>query len=127
MSIFSRKKEVRTDKLEDLFVSSSLLEFNMTKEKAMQIPTVTACVNLIANTIAGLNVKLYKEVDGEVIEINNDNRISLLNNETNDIFDGFQFKKALIEDLLLEGNAYAYINKNRNTVKSLNYVNPKSI
>ena len=128
MAIFNRKKEeVRDYKLEDLFVSSNLSNFNINKDMAMQIPTVSACTNLISNLIAGLPVKLYKEVNGEVREVKDDNRIALLNDETGDILDGFQFKKALIEDFLLEGNAYAYINKSRNTVKSLNYIEPKYI
>ena len=128
MAIFNRKKEeVRDYKLEDLFVSSNLSNFNINKDMAMQIPTVSACTNLISNLIAGLPVKLYKEVNGEVREVKDDNRIALLNDETGDILDGFQFKKALIEDFLLEGNAYAYINKSRNTVKSLNYIEPRHI
>jgi len=41
--------------------------------------------------------------------------------------DGFQFKKALVEDYLLCGAGYAFINRNRNKVKGLHYVEHASV
>ena len=38
-----------------------------------------------------------------------------------------QFKRALVRDYLLEGNAYSYINKRRNSVKSIHYVDCKNV
>ena len=46
----------------------------------------------------------------------------MFNLDTKDTLDGADFKKALVRDYLLFGGAYAYINKRRNTIKSLNYV-----
>lgn len=121
------KKEEREYDLEDLLLSGALSDFTITKDKALQIPTVSACTSLISNVVAGLPIKLYKEVDGKVTEIKEDVRVKLLNDETGDILDGFQFKKAIVEDYLLDGNAYAYINKYRNNVKSLHYVDNKCV
>lgn len=122
-----RKKEERDLSIEELIASAKLSATDVNKDKALQIPEVAACTNLISNVIAGLPIKLYKEQDGNAIEVNNDKRVKLLNDDTGDIMDGFQFKKALIEDYLLDGKGYAYINKYRNDVKSLHYVDSKHI
>ena len=57
-------------------------------------------------------IKLYREdiTDGKrkTVEIA-DHRCDLLNEDTKDTLDGAQFKKALVRDYLLTGNAYAYI------------------
>ena len=83
------------------------------------------CVNLISDTVAMIPIKLYKEemVNGKrkTVEVE-DSRCDLFNYDTKDTLDGVQFKKALVRDYLLDGNAYAYINKRRNLVKSLHYV-----
>ena len=50
-----------------------------------------------------------------------------MNDDTKDTLDGVQFKRAIVEDYLLDKGGYAYINKMRNTVKSLNYVEPSKI
>ena len=75
-------------------------------------------------------IKLYREeiADGKrkTVEIF-DQRCDLLNEDTKDTLDGAQFKKALVRDYLLNGGAYAYINKQRNLVKSLHYVDSKNV
>ena len=99
----------------------------ITADIAMSIPSVKSCVEFISKTIAMLPVKLYQEENGEAKEILNDPRIRLLNDETGDTLDGFQMKKAFIKDYLLNGTGYIYINKERNKVKSLNYVDYGSV
>ena len=96
---------------------------SVTKEMALNIPAISACANKIADTVASLNVKLYKKNDeGEVEEIKGDIRTKLLNEDTGDTLDGSQFKKALVMDMLLDKGGYAYVNKSRLKVKSLHYV-----
>jgi len=47
----------------------------------------------------------------------------LLNDDTGDTLDSVQFWRALITDYFLGKGGYAYINRNRNNVSSLHYVN----
>jgi HK97 family phage portal protein len=115
-----RKKEVRQT-LEEVLISGSALANEISKEQAMNIPSVSACVNLIADTISSLPIHLYKE-NGDKVEIVKDSRVALLNEETKDALNGQQFKRAMVEDFLLEGAGYAYINRSRNDVKSIHYV-----
>jgi HK97 family phage portal protein len=116
------RKEDRELTLEELLLSAGVLSETITKEQALNIPAVSACVGVISDTVASLPIQLYRDDGGKVTEIKNDDRVSLLNDDTKDTLDAFQFKKALIEDYLLKGSGYSYINRYRNTVKSLHYV-----
>ena len=128
MKLFNFKKrsiEANQDITDDLLLKSILSENTIGKAEALNIPAVARCVNLISDTVAMIPIKLYKEemVNGKrkTVEIE-DLRCDLFNYDTKDTLDGVQFKKALVRDYLLDGNAYAYINKRRNLVKSLHYV-----
>lgn len=125
-----KKKEVRTEELttlEDLLLQAKLGEDTVTKEMALNIPTLAGCLELVSNTIATLPIQLFKEENGKVIQVLDDDRIMLLNDDTRDTLDGFQFKKALVDDYLLMGNGYAYINKDRGKIKSLHYVKESDV
>ena len=91
-------------------------------KKALTLPAVAGAVDLISSTIASMPVKLYKYKQGKVEEQDNDPRVRLLNNDTGDTLDPFQFKKAIVEDYLMGKGGYAYIRKFRNRVTGLFYV-----
>lgn len=125
-----RKKETRSEEgttLEDLLLQAGLVEDEITRELAMNIPTLAGCVELVSNTIATLPIKLFKEENGTVSEVKDDVRIELLNDDTRDTLDAFQFKKALVADYLLEGHGYAYINKEKGITKSIHYVKENNV
>lgn len=129
------KEEVRADtnvKTGDVVESDVLLNALLgktvvTKEKALEIPTIQACINLIAGTISSLPINLYeKGEDGKVKEVR-DRRTFLLNNDTGDTLTATQFWRAMIEDYYLGKGGYAYINWNGMDVKSIHYVNEECI
>lgn len=128
MKLFNFKKrsvEANQNITDDLLLKSILSENAIGEAEALNIPAVARCVNLISDTVAMVPIKLYKEEivneKRKTVEIE-DPRCDLFNLDTKDTFDGVQLKKALVRDYLLSGNAYAYINKRRNLVKSLHYV-----
>lgn len=133
MAWWSRKKEKRADEaevsttLEDLLLQANLANDVVTREMALNIPTLSGCVDLIGNTIATLPIKLFKEENGKVEEVLEDNRLKLLNDETGDTLDAYQAKKAWIDDYLLKGNGYMYIKKERNEISSLHYVKEENV
>ena len=116
--------------VDDVLLSAILSQESISCEQALNIPAVARCVNLISETVSMIPIKLYREeiADGKrkTVEIF-DQRCDLLNEDTKDTLDGAQFKKALVRDYLLNGSAYAYINKQRNSVKSLHYVDSKNV
>lgn len=121
-----RNIEERDATPEELLLRALLANDEITKEKALNIPAVSACTDIISKLVATLPIKLYSENDGRVKEIV-DYRTRLLNDETGDTLDAFQFKKAIVEDYLLMGNGYAYINRNRNKIKSIHYVKENNV
>ena len=133
MGLFKFKKrsvQEITPSVNDVLLSAILSQDSISCEQALNIPAVARCVNLISETVSMIPIKLYREdiTDGKrkTVEIA-DHRCDLLNEDTKDTLDGAQFKKALVRDYLLNGNAYAYINKQRNSVKSLHYVDSKNV
>lgn len=131
MGLFSKRKvetrtsEVAVSTVEDKILVGLLKSANeMTVEKAINIPAVAGSVNFIANIIAMLPIKLYRENSekNETEEVKRDTRLKLLNEETGDLLNSFQMKRALIRDYLLSGNGYIYVRKNGNSIVSLNYV-----
>ena len=124
----NEKSEIRQS--EELVLKGFLNEDTDSEREAMNIPSVSKCVNLIAGTVSMIPIKLYKEefLNGKrkTVEIE-DSRCDLFNLDTKDTLGGVDFKRALVRDYLLFGNAYAYINKRRNTIKSLNYVSNENV
>ncbi|MDF2842481.1 MAG: portal protein [Herbinix sp.] len=108
--------------VDDVLLSAMMGRSELTKAEAINIPAVKGCINFAAYTVSMLPIKLYKEVDGEVIEIKDDPRLRLLNDETGDTLDAVQFWRAMLEDYFLGRGAYAYKNMSLNTVKSIHYV-----
>lgn len=127
MGIFSRLIKRSTDEgttpvVSDVLLQALLNNEAITREKALTIPTVSGAVDLIANTIACMPVKLYKYKQGSVEEVEDDNRVKLLNQDTHDTLDPYQMKKAMVEDYLLGKGGYCFINRNKNDVTGLYYV-----
>lgn len=126
MGIFNRKKrdieQKITPPIDDVLLRALFNGETITREKAMTLPAVAGAVDFISNMIACMPVKLYKYKQGKVEEVTDDTRTKLLNNDTGDTLDAFQFKKAMVEDYLMGKGGYAYISKSRNDVVGLYYV-----
>lgn len=119
-----KKREINIDSLDPL-LKATISNQKIERQDALEIPAVSSCVELICNTFAMIPFKLYQEsnVNGkkETKEVD-DNRVKLINDDTTDVLDGFQFKKAICEDFLLGKGGYAYIKKNGNQFTGLFYV-----
>lgn len=122
-----RSEETETPAVEpvidDVLLRALLDNETITREKAMTLPAVSAAVDFITNSVASMPVKLYKRENGKVEEIA-DIRTKLLNSDTGDTLDAFQFKKAMVEDYLMGKGGYAYIQKSRNDITGIFYVEP---
>ena len=126
MGIFKKRETVLDEgKVDDVLLRAYLNGFEVHREDALAIPCVSAYVDLICNTFAQIPIKLYKETvkDGKkVTEEVKDDRVSIINDDTRDKLDGFQFKKAMCEDYLLGKGGYAFIGKVGNKFNALYYV-----
>lgn len=111
-----------TPPVDDVLLSALINGETITREKAMTLPAVAGAVDFISNMIASMPVKLFKYKQGKVEALDGDSRVKLLNKDTGDTLDAFQFKKAMVEDYLLGKGGYAYIRRYRNEITGLFYV-----
>lgn len=126
------EKETIIDKnaVEDVILKALIEGEEIDREKVLMIPAVSSAVGLICDSFAMIPFKLYKKTnkDGkkQTSEVE-DNRVNIVNYDTGDTLDGFQFKKAIAEDYLLGKGGYAYIIKKGNNFIGMNYVEEKKV
>ena len=109
--------------LTDLLLMALVKNEKITREKALTLPAVSGAVDFISGSIASMPVKLYKYKNGKVEEVQRDNRVRMLNGDTGNTLDGFQTKKAMVEDYLLGKGGYCFIQRDRqNNVTALKYI-----
>lgn len=108
--------------VDDVLLQALINDEPITREHALMIPAVSSAVDFISGTIASMPVKLYKYKQGKIEEQEKDIRVQLLNGDTGDTLDGYQLKKAMVEDYLLGKGGFCYIQKSRNDVTGLYYV-----
>ena len=98
------------------------------EKSAMQIATVYACVRLLAETMAGLPLHLYRYTDPaeQNKEKAKDHPLyKLLYRQPNEEMTSFTFRETMMTHLLLWGNAYAQIIRNgRNNILGLYPLQP---
>ena len=100
------------------------------EKSAMQIATVYACVRLLAETVAGLPLHLYRMKDGT----NAKERAvehplyKLLYRQPNPEMTSFSFRETMMTHLLLWGNSYAQIIRDgRNNIMALYPLLPENV
>ena len=113
-----------TPEVNDVLLQALLNGEAITREKAMTLPAVAGAVDFICSMVASMPVKLYKYKQGRVEEVEDDNRVKLLNGDTGDTLNAYELKYKLTEDYLMDKGGYAYIQRYRNEVTGLFYVEP---
>ncbi len=98
------------------------LDGELTREAAGGIPTVSACIQKIADTVSMLPIKMYQKQNNEVSEIVDDVRLKLLNQDTGDTLSTSDMWKAVINDYYLGNGGWIYINSQGIMPKSLHYI-----
>lgn len=129
MGLFDRlRKKERAEpfspenNVDDVLLRALLKGEQIDREKAMTVPAVSGAVDLIAGMIASMPVKLYKRNGKNIEEITDDPRTQMLNGDTQDTLSGYELKKNMVEDYLMGRGGYCYIDRLRNDVRGLYYV-----
>jgi len=85
---------------------------SVTTDSSMTFSAVFACVRIISESIASLPVRVYRvETDGDKIEELAHPVNRLLTRKPNDFMTTYTFLDVLMNNLLLEGNSYFYIER----------------
>jgi HK97 family phage portal protein len=95
----------------NLFGSSS--GENVSKEQALRIAAVWSCVRVLSETIASLPISLYeKDADNRKQVLSNNPLNTLVGEQPSPLFNSFMFFERILVDLSLDGNFYAFIERN---------------
>lgn len=123
LDIFKKRSiAIDANTVDDVLLKAIMDGETISRQQALTLPAVSGAVDFISGTIASMPVKLYKVKDGQVEEREDDPRVKLLNCDTGDTLDGYQLKKAMVEDYLLGKGGYCYIQRSRNDVTALKYI-----
>ena len=106
-------------------ISASLLFGGYTKKNAIGLSAFFSATNLISNSIALLPVSENQLNDNKRTVVENSNITPLFYNMFLTKFNVF---KKIVEDVILKGNAYLYINRDEaGHPKSLTYLRPSQV
>ena len=127
--------EERADSTENITEPDSALlralvgDGKISAKTALEIPAFSACVDFVANTVAMLPIKLYKEnAEAHTTEeVTDDPRLRLLNDEAGGNMSALETKRAQIRDMLVYGAGYVYIERGRGGIQSLRYVDNRDV
>lgn len=129
MGLFKKRaeesQETQTTKEEEILfanLSDDFIDF----DTAMKIPAFAACINMIANTVSMIPIKLYKKENDTVKELKDDYRVKMLNEDPKDSLSAVDMKRQLVCDYFERGG-YLYIERHGNTINSLRYVDNREI
>lgn len=129
LDFFRKKNEIQKDAFGSFSITNySSNKDDITEEQALSIPTVTNCVDLICASVSQLPIYLYEaQEDGSVKKIEGDPRVEILNENPNDLLNGYNFKKFLTKEYLFYGASYIYVERDLNTIKGLYLLETKNI
>lgn len=107
-----KKEEFRNETFEELLGSTSGGDIS-SNNALKNSDIIYSCVNLIASTIAKMSINLF-EVDAEGSKSKVTNDITyLLKVRANEKYSAIDFVQTMVSNMLLYGNAYAYIETKR--------------
>ena len=120
---FKKKKEERKTSIFGDFLTYNCVS-SYTESKAMLLSAVYRCVEVISDSIAQLPLEPYKtDSKGYKIKFTTHPTYHVLNCEPNQNMTKYTFLKIMVRSMLLQGNAYAYIERdNRGNCVALHYI-----
>lgn len=82
-------------------------------ESALQIAAVYSCIRLLSEDTGSLPVHLYRRSDSGRIEADDHPLYPLLTDQPNPVIDSGELWRSVMGWMLLRGNAYVYVERNR--------------
>ena len=120
LDLFRRKRQEPTQ--EERLYSSNVFNNSfagtssgqaVSKDTALRISSVWSCVRVISETIASLPISLYeKNTNNKRVTLLNNPLHNLVSEQPSSLYDSFSFFERCLVDLCLDGNFYAYIERN---------------
>ena len=113
-----KKEEFRNETFEELLGSTSGGDIS-SNNALKNSDIIYSCVNLIASTIAKMSINLFEvDANGSKSKVTNDITY-LLKVRANEKYSAIDFVQTMVSNMLLYGNAYAYIETKRGVPTAL--------
>lgn len=132
MKLFDRfkKQEKRTIDFNSVFGTAkpnTSTGLGITPQNSLELSAVWSAVSQISNSVAKLPLYVYGRKNGSNTEIEN-HIIAKLLKKPNPFISKFDFFKTMVANLLLNGNAYAWIDRgSSNNINALWVLEPSSV
>lgn len=110
MGLFKKKQVEEVRNYNSVLEALTSNNIYISKNSINKIPVVRESINKIAGTLASLPIELLKKEENKNTFLNDD-RLYLLNIENNTYSTSYQYKYRIVEDLLLYGKHYSYIER----------------
>lgn len=106
LSYFRRENATKSDAEPSAARTGATPLFVYGGQTAMSIATVFRCVKLLSESVANLPLQYVKRKDGVFADANNPRLDYLLNVQPDYAVNAFDFWRQVVQELLLDGNAY---------------------
>lgn len=109
-----KRKNATVDRVRELIAGSRSVSSgeSVTIESAAKNATVYACAKIISEDVAKLPLNLFKKVEGNDREkVSDEPLYDILHNKPNDQHTPIEFWEMLVWDLVIRGNAFAFISR----------------
>ena len=110
-------------------VGQTISGTSVNEETALRLSTVWACIRVISESVASLPLEIYKKNKDGTKSIQTKHPLyNLLHSTPNNLMTSFSFRDTIQTQLLLYGNAFVHIERNKaERPISLNILDPKKI
>lgn len=126
MGLFKKKQQVEERNYNTLIESLISNNIYVSKDSIIKIPTVAESIKKICGAISSLPIELIKKEEDKNIFLD-DSRLYLLNTEANEYLTAYSYKYKIVEDLLLFGKHYSYIERKGSKIIGLHPIDYTSV
>lgn len=102
------------------------IKWNYSVAAALQIPTVLACVRVIAEDVAKLPLRVMEKTDNGLVPVDHELN-ELLNYTPNDFQTAFEFKETLVMHAVTDRGGFSYINRVRGEIREFLPLQPSMV
>ena len=131
--LFSRKNYIEQQtQPEQRSYFADALNYNSissySSSQSMRLSAVYACVNVISNSIASLPINVYNIESNGFKNVNYLHPVyRLLNIQPSQNLSRYNFFKLIVSSVLLQGNAYAVIERKGQNITGIKYIQPQRV
>lgn len=107
-------------------ISQNVINVRIDRNNIKNIPSAKYLIDTCMGLVSAMPLKVQKMDENGIKNISHDLDY-LLNKENHFLSTSCELKRNLVFDYLVEGNAYALVNRSGNSIESIEYIKPNTI